>query len=57
MLETIRDKSSSNSVHIDTVNRFEPLSEQVDRDEHINSLHVDVHCKSSGMQGEGFRRE
>ena len=37
--ETIRDKFNSNSFHIDCVHRFEPLSEQVDRDEHINSLH------------------
>ena len=42
--ETIRDKSRSKPVHIQCINRFDPLSEQADsscRDEHIDSLHVD----------------
>ena len=42
-------------MHIDCINRFEPLSKQADsscRDEHIDTLHVD-----SGIQGEGFSRE
>ena len=41
----IRDKSRFKPVHIDFINRFEPLSKQADsscRDEHIDTLHVDV---------------
>ena len=37
--ETIRDKSRSKPVHIDYINRFEPLSKQADsscRDEHVD---------------------
>ena len=52
--ETIRDKSRSKPVHIDCINRFEPLSKQADsscRDEHIDTLHVDVNLV------EGFSRE
>ena len=53
--ETIRDKSTSKPVHVDCINRFEPLSELANSlcsDEDIDTLHVD-----SGRQGEGFRRE
>ena len=42
LVETIRDKSRSKSEHID---RFAPLREQADsscRDEHLDSLYVDV---------------
>ena len=43
-------------MHIDCINRFEPLSEQTDssyRDEFIDSLHVDVslvECKVKALE-------
>ena len=53
--ETIRDKSRSKSVHTYCIKRFEPLSKQADsscRDEHLDSLHVDVNsveCKVKAL--------
>ena len=46
-------------MHIDCINRFEPLSEQADsscREEHIDSLHVDVNiveCKVKALGEKG----
>ena len=49
------------SVHIDCINRFEPLSKQADsscRDEHINTLHVDVNLVEGKVKAlAGNKRE
>ena len=48
--ETIRDQSRSKPVHIDCINRFEPLSEQAASscgDGHIDSLNIDVVLETS----------
>ena len=53
----VRDKPRCKPVHIDCINRFEPLGEQATsscRDEHIDSLHVDVNlveCKVKALVG------
>ena len=54
--ETIRDKCRSKPVHIDCINRFEPLSEEADSscsDEHIDTLHVDVNLVEGKVKALG----
>ena len=54
--EAIRDKSRIKPVHIDCINRFEPLSEQADSscsNEHIDTIHVDVNLVEGKVKALG----